>query len=483
MHNSGPFAFPGPCRAPKGRSHLPPIHRRCVWHVDLWRGSTNGVFARANQYHPDIVFTHSHRKSVAYLDVQGSIQEERLVTDLYEKPTNTHQCLLPSSNHPPHVHRDLPYGLGIRIRTIVSEHETLEVCLNELSTFLWQRGYSASLVNSQPDRVRAKSRDSILNSSQHSEPARNDKRVPLVCTWNSRLPSLQAILQKTFPILQRNERLKSIFDLPMVSYRRPKNLRDILVHTKPARNCKSGNRGTQPGTHPCGSSSLCKTCAIVKNLAEVVTGGNTYTIRGHFNCQLVSATQRSGMLRSHTLPSPPQCMRALPRVERLAASREWTAPGVVPRQLSGTDGLVAHVCFPGHGPKGTCVRAKGHVDMSSEQEDKHFRERWKSWWPIFLWTRRRGYLSSFGTATKPSHVWPPGAWTRFASMRYMTLCFSGATIPAAAELPRVDVFVISRPGPRLSYPHFIHSFVFTIQDIFVLSAPFHNVVHVCLHPV
>ena len=125
-------------------------------------------FAHANQCHPDIVFTHSHGKSVAYLDVQASIQEDRIVTDLYEKPTNTHQYLLLSSNHPSHVHRNLPYGLGIRIRTIVSAQETLEVRLNELSTFLWQRGYSASLVNSQLDRVRAKSRDSILNSSQHS---------------------------------------------------------------------------------------------------------------------------------------------------------------------------------------------------------------------------------------------------------------------------------------------------------------------------
>ena len=77
-------------------------------------------FAHANQCHPDIVFTHSHGKSVAYLDVQASIQEDRIVTDLYEKPTNTHQYLLPSSNHPPHVHRNLPYGLGIRFRTIVS---------------------------------------------------------------------------------------------------------------------------------------------------------------------------------------------------------------------------------------------------------------------------------------------------------------------------------------------------------------------------
>ena len=82
--------------------------------------------------------------------------------------------------------------------------------------------------------------------------------------------------------------LEGIFDLPLVSYRRSKNLRDILADTKPACNCKSGNQGTQPGTHPCGSSSCCKTCAIVKNLTEVITGGNTYPICGHFCCQSVS---------------------------------------------------------------------------------------------------------------------------------------------------------------------------------------------------
>ena len=72
-------------------------------------------------------------------------------------------------------------------------------------------------------------------------------------------------------------------------------------------------------------------------------------------------------------------MRAPPHVERLAASRKWTVTGVAPRQLTGTDGFVVLVCFSGHGPKRTCVRAKGQVDMSREQEDKHFGERWKTW--------------------------------------------------------------------------------------------------------
>ena len=56
------------------------------------------------------------------------------------------------------------------------------------------------------------------------------------------------------------------------------------------------------------------------------------------------------MLRTQTFPFQPQCMRADPRDELLAASRERprTAPGVVPRQPSGTDGFVAQACFPGN---------------------------------------------------------------------------------------------------------------------------------------
>ena len=51
--------------------------------------------------------------SLDTLRPQASIEEDRIVTDLDEKPTNTLQYCLPSSKHPPHVHKTLAWlGLG-----------------------------------------------------------------------------------------------------------------------------------------------------------------------------------------------------------------------------------------------------------------------------------------------------------------------------------------------------------------------------------
>ena len=183
------------------------------------------------------------------------------------------------------------------------------------------------------------------------------------------------------------------------------------------------------------------------------------------------------LLICYTFPSPPHCMRADPRDERLFARREWTAPGVVPRLLSGTDGFVAHVCFPGPWPNCRCVRAKRYVDMSRKQEDKHFCQRWKSWWPTFLCTRRRGSLSSYKRQQNP--------WTsdrracgegsrRWGTWRCVSLQLLSSLVLTS---------LCSRPDRDFAIPaSFTHSF-FTVQDNFVLSAPFHKVVNVCLHPI
>ena len=49
-------------------------------------------------------------------------------------------------NKDPHICKNLPYGLGLRLRVIISEQETLELRLKELSAFLTARGYSEGLV-------------------------------------------------------------------------------------------------------------------------------------------------------------------------------------------------------------------------------------------------------------------------------------------------------------------------------------------------
>ena len=123
-------------------------------------------FDRANSRHPDILFTYVYGRSVLYLDVETTRKSDHIITDLFSKPINTHQYLLPSSNHPPQVDRDLPYGLGLRLRAIISEPETLGRRLKELSTFLTARGYSPSLISCQFAAVRATVREAVLPTAQ-----------------------------------------------------------------------------------------------------------------------------------------------------------------------------------------------------------------------------------------------------------------------------------------------------------------------------
>ena len=89
---------------------------------------------------------------------------------------------------------------------------------------------------------------------------KNASRVRLVCARNPVLSSLPHLLKRAFPIMETNQRLKSLFDLPLVLFGRPKNLRDLLVQRRPT---PSHSKTAPPGTYPC-ASATCKTCAQVK---------------------------------------------------------------------------------------------------------------------------------------------------------------------------------------------------------------------------
>ena len=72
-----------------------------------WTGNTDepkDFIDYLNNLHPTIKFTSDLSKtSVAFLDTTVSINNCKVSTDLYVKPTDTHQYLLSSSCHPYHT--------------------------------------------------------------------------------------------------------------------------------------------------------------------------------------------------------------------------------------------------------------------------------------------------------------------------------------------------------------------------------------------
>ena len=116
----------------------------------------------ANNVHDSIRFTFRYGPSVEFLDTVETIIGNTISTDLYTKPTDTHQYLLPTSDHPPHVHRHLPYGLGIRLKAIVSDGARLEVRFAQLTNFLLARGFSSAAIEVQLAKVRREPRVEVL---------------------------------------------------------------------------------------------------------------------------------------------------------------------------------------------------------------------------------------------------------------------------------------------------------------------------------
>ena len=103
-----------------------------------------------------------------------------------------------------------------------------------------KRGYNKSLVTQQIEQTNAKSRHDKLTYKAH----KTNKRIPLTTTVNPTLPEISNILKSNWNILQIKPEVKECFpEPPIISYRRNKNLRDMIgsieiINNKVRRNFK-----------------------------------------------------------------------------------------------------------------------------------------------------------------------------------------------------------------------------------------------------
>ena len=72
-----------------------------------------------------------------------------LSTDLFFKPTDTHQYLHKKSCHSWHTKKAIPYGQALRFHRICSEDRQFQERVGELAGWLKDRGNEESLVNEQ----------------------------------------------------------------------------------------------------------------------------------------------------------------------------------------------------------------------------------------------------------------------------------------------------------------------------------------------
>ncbi len=197
----------------------------------------------ANSIHPNIkVELRFSQSSIEFLDTLVILENGRVYTDLYVKPTDKRLYLRKSSCHPPSTKRSLAYGLGLRIRRICEKNVDYLRHRQDLKTQLRKRGYSGTYIEGQLRKVDRLDRSDLLRVKQKKS---QEDRVPLVLTYSNLLPDIHAVVKRHMSVLHQSDKMRRVFTTPpLVAYRRDRNLCDTLVHGKT-------NKLVQPISYVC----------------------------------------------------------------------------------------------------------------------------------------------------------------------------------------------------------------------------------------
>ena len=160
----------------------------------------------SNHFHSTIKLTAEWSDSVIlFLDVRVFLNQGRITTDLFHKPTDTHQYLHQETCLPSHCKSSIPYSLALRLRWICSDYTTFRERTEKLKHHQVKQGYQESVVQEQIDRASSVNRNTTLTPSEHD----NTHKVPLTVTYHLELPNLLKILRdhlSTLHVSEKNEK-------------------------------------------------------------------------------------------------------------------------------------------------------------------------------------------------------------------------------------------------------------------------------------
>ena len=118
---------------------------------------------KINSFHPTIkIMADWSKEKVNFLDAEVTLKNGVLSVDLFFNSTDTHQFLNPTSHHPYHCRKGIPYSQTLIFNRICSVNSTFDKRCNELEFSLFEKGYSDKMVRKQVLRTREHSRESLI---------------------------------------------------------------------------------------------------------------------------------------------------------------------------------------------------------------------------------------------------------------------------------------------------------------------------------
>ena len=208
-----------------------------LWNISI--EEINGFIEQANRYHPTIKFTAEiSDKETIFLDTcvyKGDRFKDTSILDVrtHYKPTETFQYTHFSSCHPPGVSKGFIKGEALRLLRTNSSETTFDENIRLFKSRLHVRGYPETLVNTvlsaRVSGVKFEERKSALLQKDKT----HRKILPFVTQYHPAVPNLKKIIMSKWHLIRDQPLLREIYkEPPIISYKRGKSLKDILVRSK-----------------------------------------------------------------------------------------------------------------------------------------------------------------------------------------------------------------------------------------------------------
>ena len=194
------------------------------------------------------------------------LENGKLETNLFIKPSNLQLYLDYFSNHPEPCKHGLVYGQAVRIFERCSKPEDSDLHLENLKIKLMKRNYPEKLIDEKFSEARKKDRKEMIYQNRKKNTAQQDK-VRLIFTHNRGNPPLHMWLREAKKCLVKNEKAKSMGEKMQICYSQPKNLKRTVTQKKSTKTTVEN-----PGCYKCGGCRV--SCPIIKE-GDTFTSTNT----------------------------------------------------------------------------------------------------------------------------------------------------------------------------------------------------------------
>jgi hypothetical protein len=219
-------------------------------------------------------------QKIEFLDLEIYLEDNRIETNLFVKPTNKQIYLDFNSNHPEHCKSSIPYSQALRVVERCSSLENRNLHLNNLKSKLEDRNYPQDLIENKFEKAKSKDRKELIFQSRKK--ALKDGKVRLMFTHNNANPPIHQWVRAGKKLLLRNEKAKEIGKRIQIGTKQPKNLQRTVGGYN-----DSGRLEKPPPDAGCTKCNQCRVVCPVLVESKIFKSENTkkiYNIRQKITC-------------------------------------------------------------------------------------------------------------------------------------------------------------------------------------------------------